>query len=425
MDNLLASVNTLRAVPRAPWRAKVRRVAVILTSSRSGSTLFKAALAGHPDVAALDGEAEPYLALSGNGFGQDAACSSDAIARLANADTLADNIFDGLTVAAAHIAPLAELQQRWAKRLLLQFPALFATREAYAALQRMLAASFGIACERARGQGARMAQPELARQVLGSVFGPERWRLDYYDGKIGPGAFLPFAEAAKIEEPPFVVPDLRRRRCTEADAASKVLLFKTPSDAYRPGLYQQLFPNADVRHIHLTRGYAQSVNGLMDGWLSPIGFFSHDMALAGVELAIEGYSNFREFGRRWWKFDLPPNWRAYAESSLELVCLNQWLSCHRHILDSGVAAHRVAFEDFLADPAATLARVCGWLDLQPMPPPSPLQPGRELPVTMATETPAPGRWRKRRVLLEPLAALPEVADTMRELGYRPEPEAWL
>ena len=415
MGSLLASVNALRAVPRAPWRGKVRRVAVILTSSRSGSTLFKAALAGHPDIAALDGEAEPFLTLSGNGFGQDPACTSDAIGRLANPDALADNIFDGLSVPSPHIAPLAELQERWSKRLLLQFPAMFATLDAYAALQRTLAACLGSACEHA----ARMAQREMQQAVLAGVFGPERWRLDYYDGKIGPGEMRPFAEAAKIEEPPFVLPDLRRRRCTEADTASKVLLFKTPSDAYRPGLYQQLFPNADVRHIHLTRGYAQSVNGLMDGWLSPTGFFSHDVARAGAELAIAGYSELFEFGRRWWKFDLPPNWRACTGSSLELVCLNQWLSCHRHILESGVAVHRLAFEDFLIDPAAALARVCGWLDLPP------LRQARELPVTMATETPAPGRWRKRRALLESLARLPGVAHTMRELGYGREPEAWL
>ena len=44
---------------------------------------------------------------------------------------------------------------------------------------------------------------------------------------------------------------------------------------------------------------------------------------------------------------------------------------------------------------------------------------------MATEAPAPGRWRKRRVLLEPLARRPGVALTMRELGYGSEPEAWL
>ncbi|KQX01386.1 hypothetical protein ASC94_01780 [Massilia sp. Root418] len=419
MDSLHASVSALRAVPHAPWRAKVRRVAVILTSSRSGSTLFKAALARHPDIAALDGEAEPYLTLSGNGFGQDPACTSDAIARLRNPDALADNIFDGLSIATPHIAPLAELQQRWSRRLLLQFPTMLATLDAYAALQCSLAASLGHACEHA----ARMTQQELAQAVLGGVFGAGSWRLDYYDGGIGPGERRPFDEAVKIEEPPFVLPDLRRRRFTEADAGARLLLFKTPSDAYRPGLYRQLFPNADVRHIHLTRGYAQSVNGLMDGWLSPTGFFAHDMARAGAELAIAGYSDLCEFGRRWWKFDLPPNWGDYADASLELVCLNQWLSCHRHILESGEAAHRVAFEDFLAAPAATLERVCGWLDLPP-PQYQPHGPGA-LPVTMATEAPAPGRWRKRRALLEPLARLPAVARTMRELGYGAEPEAWL
>jgi hypothetical protein len=43
---------------------------------------------------------------------------------------------------------------------------------------------------------------------------------------------------------------------------------------------------------------------------------------------------------------------------------------------------------------------------------------------MATEAPAAGRWRKRRALLLPMAQRPEVAQTMRELGYRLEPEGW-
>ena len=51
MQTLLADINGLRAVAPAPWRAKVKRVAVILTSSRSGSTLFKAALASQPSTA--------------------------------------------------------------------------------------------------------------------------------------------------------------------------------------------------------------------------------------------------------------------------------------------------------------------------------------------------------------------------------------
>ncbi|CAN7331563.1 hypothetical protein LJR289_001787 [Pseudoduganella sp. LjRoot289] len=418
MDSLLASVNALRAVPHAPWRAKVRRVAVILTSSRSGSTLFKAALAAHPDILSLDGEAEPLLALSGDGFGANPACASDEISRLANPDVLADNIFDGLTIASPHMAPLAELQARWSRRLLLQFPALFGSRQEYARLQQLLADAFSHAFEHDK----QVPEQALAHAVLETVFRQARWRLDYYDGVPGPGEGRPFEEAAKIEEPPFVLPGLRRRRCTEADVAGKVLLFKTPSDAYRPGLYQQLFPHADVRHIHLTRGYAQSVNGLMDGWLSPTGFFAHDMARSGVQLAIAGYSDLRTFGQRWWKFDLPPNWRQFAASSLEEVCLNQWLSCHRHILDSGVQAQRIAFEDFLADPAATLARACGWLDL-PALPASAAAMGA-LPVTMATEAPAPGRWRKRSELLQPLGLRPEVARTMHELGYQSGPEAW-
>jgi hypothetical protein len=48
----------------------------------------------------------------------------------------------------------------------------------------------------------------------------------------------------------------------------------------------------------------------------------------------------------------------------------------------------------------------------------------ELPVTMATEAPAPGRWRKRSSQLLPLAQRTEVADMMHALGYGAAPEQW-
>jgi hypothetical protein len=414
MDSLLATINGLRAVPPAPWCSAVQRVAVILTSSRSGSTLFKEALARHPAIAALDGEMEPLLALSGNGFGYDPACSSDAIATLRNRQALADNVFDGLSVASERLAPRPELQARWSRRLLLQFPALFAEPVEYARMQRALDEALAYICS----HGCELTPHTASQVVLNSVFWRERWRIDYYDGGMGPGEARPFDQQTKIEEPPFVLPSPWRRRCTEADAANKVLLFKTPSDAYRPGLYEQLFPRAEVRYLHLTRGYAACVNGLMDGWLSPTGFFAHDMARAGAQLQIGGYSDRFEFGRRWWKFDLPPNWRDFTGTPLEEVCLNQWLSCHCHILDSGAKAYRVAFEDFLAAPAATLAQVGAWLDLPPAPALD------ELPVTMATEAPAVNRWRKRSALLLPMAQRPAVAQLMRALDYRLEPEGW-
>ncbi len=414
MDSLLATINGLRAVPPAPWASAVRRVAVILTSSRSGSTLFKEALARHPGIVALDGEMEPLLALSGNGFGHDPACGSDAIATLQNLQVLADNVFDGLSVASDQLAPRAEQQARWTRRLLLQFPALFAEPVEYARMQRALDEALAYVCS----HGAELTPHTASQVVLNSVFWRERWRIDYYDGGLGPGDARPFDQPDKIEEPPFVQPSPWRRRCTEADVADKILLFKTPSDAYRPGLYEQLFPRADVRYLHLTRGYAASVNGLMDGWLSPVGFFAHDMARAGIQLQIGGYSDRFEFGQRWWKFDLPPNWRDFTGAPLEEVCLNQWLSCHQHILDSGTRAYRIAFEDFLAAPAATLAQAGAWLGLSPAPAMD------ELPVTMATEAPAAGRWRKRSALLLPMVQRPAVAQIMRALDYRLEPEGW-
>lgn len=413
MDGLIDTIRQLRAVPHAPWRAQVKRVAVILTSSRSGSTLFKAALACHPGIASLDGEAEPFLALSGNGFGYDSACSSDAIAHLRNVESLADEIFDGLLVPGDRLATVPELKERWRKRLLLQFPALFAPAAAHAQLERSLdeALLFSHSPEAPN-------EHELQRTVLGAVFWREPWRLDYYDGGHGPGQRRPFNEAVKLEEPPFVSPAMHARHFSEDDAASKVLLFKTPSDAYRAGLYEQLFPNAQVRYLHLARSAAACVNGLMDGWLSPTGFHAHDMQRHGITLGIGGYSEQCANGHRWWKFDLPPNWRSYVTAPLEEVCLNQWLSCHRHIVDSGVAALPVRFEHFMSDPAGVLARSCEWLGLPPLP------QAPELPVTMATEAPAPGRWRKRADQLLPLVQRAEVADMMHALGYGRAPEQW-
>lgn len=417
MDELIIAVNALRAVPHTSWRHRVRRVTVILTGSRCGSSLFKDCLAQHPGVAVLDGELEPFLALTGNGFGHHPDCRSDVIDELVSPDTLADNIFDGLTVASPSLDTPAQLHARWRKRLLLQFPAVFAQTREWEALQAALARTLDVVCVRPPEPSPRTAYEAL----LHSVFVHSPWRLNYYDGGYGVEADRPFDEAGKIEEPPFVLPSLCRRRYTEDDVAAKILLFKSPADAYRPGLHQQLFPAASVHYIHLTRGYAQSVNGLIDGWLSPTGFFSHDMLRAGVPLAIGGYADRVVFGRRWWKFDLPPNWRHYVDAPLDEVCLNQWLSCHRHILASGVRAHRVAFEDFLADPAAALAAAWSRMDLPPAAAPA---LAATLPVTMATAAPRPGRWRGRRDVLQPMIARPAVRETMAELGYGVQAEDW-
>ena len=60
--------------------------------------------------------------------------------------------------------------------------------------------------------------------------------------------------------------------------------------------------------------------GLMDGWLYPLGFFSHDLSKVGCQLAIQGYSDVVPFGSKWWKFDLPRNWRLTSSAVKPTAC---------------------------------------------------------------------------------------------------------
>ncbi|WP_457443831.1 hypothetical protein [Roseateles sp. P5_E4] len=412
MDSLLLAIKARRAVPRSGLRTGVRRVAVILCGSRGGSSLFKEALALHPSIASLDGELDPLLALSGNGFNQNS--DSDGIERVANVEELSSNILDEVSFASADLLDTELLLRKWKNRLLLQFPSRFLDTAAERRLEQSLEAALG----QFEG-GERRSETELQELVLSTVFSDEPWRISYYDGKANRGDGRHFDEPLKIEEPPFVVPTLKRRPFGSADVRESVLLFKAPSDAYRIGMYEQLFPNAEVSYIHLTRGFAQSINGLMDGWLYPLGFFSHDLSKIGCELAIPGYSDTVAFGRKWWKFDLPPNWRQFTRAKLEEVCLNQWYSIHEAILQSGVCTLRVSFEDFVDNPIATLRLITDHLGLPAMAPPD------ALPIKMATEPPSSKRWHKRSALLLDLAQRTEVREMMDRLGYPMEPDRWL
>ncbi|NRR30730.1 hypothetical protein HSX11_11100 [Oxalobacteraceae bacterium] len=405
MSDLIGMVNALRQVAHTDLPARVRHVGVILCGSRGGSSLLARVLAGHPEVAAMDGEIDPFLALTRNGFGYNS--HSDALTRLDNCKALADNVVDDLSVASSCAPGLDELRQRWTRRLLLQYPALFCQQDR---LRRTLDQAL-------EECGASGLAPE-PDWLLARLFRDEPWRLNFYDGHADPASTRFFDQDDKIEEPPFVLPRSGRRRFQRRDAAAKLLLFKSPSDAYRIGIYEQLFPHAQVRYIHLCRGYAQSVNGLMDGWLSPRGFFAHDLRQAGSPLSIRGYSDRVLFGQRWWKFDLPPNWREFTRASLEEVCLNQWLSAHRAILASGVPALRVRFEDFLASPGQVCAEITRHLGLPA------LESEPALPVIMATEPPAARRWTKREQAMLALGERADVREMMERLGYAMEAATW-
>lgn len=403
-------VSALRNIQNSNWNNVVKNVVVILSSPRSGSSLLHKLLSMHPCVAALDGEIEPLLSLTSNGFGYNS--TSDVIDQIANEHALINNIIDGLTTSCEYLPNFTTLCRRWEKRLLLQFPEMFSTPDGYETLLERLR----ISMQDIINIGIR--NEELSqRQVLQQLFGASGELIEFYDGFARLNTKHLFNKL-KLEEPPFITPAIYRRELTLADMQTKTLLFKTTADAYRVGLYGQLFPNAKIRFIHLTRGYAQTTNGLIDGWLSRTGFFSHNMKSAGVQLQIDGYSNVVEFGGDWWKFELPPNWFEFISAPLERVCLNQWVSAHNAILQSNVSTIRIAFEDLCNIPTNTVQKITDYLELEPM-------AVLSLPVVMAINTPKPRRWLKRATQLIRLGKLPHIEKTMNELGYKMDPETWL
>ncbi len=411
--NLLQEVNRLRNISSVPnWAERVKKIVVILSSPRSGSSMFKSILREHPDIASLDGEIEPFLKLTHNGFGFNS--DSDAIGRVDNRQKLLDNIFDNLSVRSEQLCDLEEMRARWSKRLLLQFPDIFSHKHAYDRLSNTLVEV--LSDIRSTGDN---RDEKIYSRILDAVFLDEPWRIDYYDGFRSRVISRMFGESVRIEEPPFVVPSLRTRSFTPEDSENKVLLFKSSADVYRIGMYEQLFPRAQIMYIHLMRGYAQAVNSLMDAWLSPVGFFSHDMKTVVGELKITGYSNCTEFGRRWWKLDLPPNWRKFTRGELIHTCLNQWLSAQNAIWSSGVPTEKISLETLLDAPNVVIGEILRHIGV-PM-----TNVSEVLPMVMAVKRPARFRWHSRANELLALTKNEEVAKTMHLLGYNMDPEKWV
>jgi hypothetical protein len=167
-----------------------------------------------------------------------------------------------------------------------------------------------------------------------------------------------------IEEPPFVSPVL----CNRLDT----IVFKTPQNCYRRGVLEQLYPDAEIVYIIMTRSPHGIINGLMDGWLS--GQFTARLTPGG-----------------WWCFDMPPNW-TWGITLLER-CINQWRMATSHIdRNYHDAACRVPFEEFEDNWRQVCQQVWALLGLSRYDPPD----NTRLPILSATEGPRPERWKTKR-----------------------------
>jgi hypothetical protein len=195
-------------------------------------------------------------------------------------------------------------------------------------------------------------------------------------------------EADAIEERPFITPHDYKRELTTADF-EKTLVLKTSVDAYRlQWIREQLFPDMDIRVVHLTRNPAASINGLYDGWRLNRGFQTYNVG----NLHLEDYNGSL------WNYDLPPEWDT--DGRLIDMCLKQWTQAHYHILrDIGAfdTVRRITFEDLITETESTVDEIIDFAGLGV----SDLldENVANLNEVMTTKEPERGRWRHREDLV--------------------------
>jgi hypothetical protein len=389
--------------------ANVRRILLILSASRGGSSLLYHLLGDSSDVLSLAGEHVPFYKL--HGF--DPRASPDRSDRVDRWDPVAAAELARTVLSEVRIGPYRdmsygpELIGRMAFRLALQWPGLEVPWD-------VLVPLVGHAC----ASGTSFASA-LRREMSHAGLTVD-W--SYYDLP-GPREQRPTGPPDPrycLEEPPFVLPAAARIP-DEEDLATKPLILKAPLDAYRLPLVLSLFPHAEVRVVHMIRAPEPSVNGLYDGWHDR-GFYSHNIEDFGHTLAIDGYTDGSPWSTRWWNFDLPPGWQDLAEAPLEDVCAFQWSSVHGHIL-RGLDRHpelpvlRVRFEDLTCCAQGRSATLTTIRAFAGVPRPDRQENIGPAPVVMASRPPDPMRWLARRDLISRAVHRPWVADIAAELGY--------
>lgn len=421
---LRAEVRSLTLEPAAARNplAAVRRILVIGSASRSGSSLLVKQLSQQPGFYTLIGESMTFLRLhnlAGRGEDSDEIFHEAALTpisrRMLAEDLRCDMVVPARPLDVADAGQWLTYVGRLLLRLQVQWPATELPQSML--LDLLVEDKNGVM----RG-GARKSPHHLylaLAEILYKTCGVEL-QLNHYDvGRVRSDSSLePPHPWLLVEEPPFEFAPLCEAPCDE-DLESGCLILKCPADSYRLGWIKLMFPMADLHYLHLVRNPAASINGLMDGWLSN-GFFSR--RFSEDRLRIQGYSERNPAGSQWWKFDLPPGWEAVASAPLADVCAFQWMSNNAALLahpDFAATALRVTYDDLLT-PTSRHAMFGRIAELVGLPRPIPHTAAATMPLVQATEPPVPGRWRRREsAILEALrrARSSDVAD---KLGYHVE-----
>ncbi len=423
-----------------------KKIVIIASTSRAGSSIFAEMLRHSRRLLHFPGEVNPAFVLNGHAHPL-AQTGSDALRRgfvspLGTAESLRRDLAEeaGRFAGDGKAPPLPDRESVWrfaidlACRLTLQWPSLhFSGEEVHDWLRATLHT-----LEREQGwepgyfpsvqlfHAIFLAEVRRHRPLVNPRFYDlDRELLARFHGEVPPAEGSP--GPVLIEEPPFITIS-PWEAASSSHLGEMPVVMKSPSLVYRFDFLEELFPQSEIRLLHLTRNAAASINGLVDGWQYP-GFHARRVP---VPLSIQGYSHLPG-GREWWKFDLPPEWEKMARSPLTEVCAFQWRSATAAVLahlearpDRRAGLLRIRFEDLMGDRNARESvwnAIDSWLEVSPDPSLRAFVDG-EAPPMMATTRPRSRRWFARVDLLDPLIRTAEVGELMERMGYDPDPRTW-
>jgi len=135
-----------------------------------------------------------------------------------------------------------------------------------------------------------------------------------------------------------------------APAARVRMLEKTPKNALRIPFIDALFP--DALFIHLVRDPLPNLGSIIDAWR------------AGRFVTYPRFPTVHGP----WSLLLPPGWQGVCSRPLEQIAAFQWCSANRCIVEdlARIDPHRwtaVHAGELLADPLATVERLCGFMGI--------------------------------------------------------------
>lgn len=424
----------------------VKKVLVINSSSRSGSSLLYAMLRKVPGIYSLTGEAAPFYKINTK-FKPEIVCKSEKISD-AQIDSLID--LEGLSNDFVSDCSLSngnatvnkntnieEYSRDIISRLFLQWTDILFEVEL---VKKLILDCFNSIKRLKVTVSVEEFYLKLLKALIKEYPGINPYYYDI-DTELVRFSFpeipVPAAPPNRflvIEEPPFVL-QFPRTNPNAENLQNDTWLLKSTVDCYRMNLINRLFPNAEIKVIYLTRNPAATINGIFDGWLHR-GFFSHNLEdylkNSGLKkMNIRGYSDKAVWGKFWWNFDLPEGWENYINAPLTEICAFQWFSANSEI-QKNIQQYKypvltVRYENFIRSLASRNAQFKRILDFSGI--------GNDLieflnlnnlPVVQATLPPQIYRWKKRKDIIEKLLDNNDISDMAASLGYyKQNMEEWL